>query len=278
MSLEILHQPYEERSRSKRHMDAVVNASFSRNRYLSYIVYGRWMRAIDNVVDEGPNYDEAKKVVDKQIDIVAGKSVQHKDSVPAYYDEALTYVLNKASPEHAKEMKKSVLGLLDYFSVDLEHRHTLTAFSRSDLDRHIDGGFPLFYQGIKLILYNKPLRHQGFWDLARIHGKTETLGDLEEDMDRGFLPHDMQKAVWVHDLRPGEKLSDTTIHKIDEYIGDYRGPLADRMKHLAPYAFVEFPTFMGALWMAEYIRRSYLLRLKRFQPKGDIVFARLRIA
>lgn len=274
MANPLVETGYAERSSSKKVMDRVVSVVYPRSIFERYMHYSIWMRGLDNVVDEGTSYSDAYRQLEKHGRLIRsdGKSSQ----ATAGLERNLKQVLNAGLPKTARQENKfHLLQLLQYFETDLFHRKSLSGFSKNDLSVHIEGGYPACLGSIINLLTDRQVKNEGFKQLARVHGQAEPLGDISEDLTRGFILHCREDgADWIDDLVPGKKVP---AEKIDNYVVNRRGQLAQRMFRLAPWAAVELPNLVGSLMSLEYVRRSIRLNRKRYLPQTEVIFAAQRM-
>lgn len=270
---EILVNP-EEHSSSAKILDKVVRV-FKPKRYETYSLYARIMRSVDNLVDEGEIFQEAKRVLEGQRETL--NSLRNGEPVfcQTEFDQALAELTDKI-PSHLKEsFLQKHDALLRYFELDLSHRLNLTPYGKTELDEHIAGGFTSYFAILKIILNDQNLSGKTpYLHLTRIHGEAEPLRDIAEDLEYGLILHARENgAEWIEKLQVGAEVPNQAI---DAYVVRRRGGLTKRMFCLAPEAVKEFGGIIGLLMTLDYYKRSFCIAQWRFIPKEPVIFAKKR--
>lgn len=259
----------DEHSLSARVMDRVVGIT-NPQAYNSFHRLMLLMRATDNAVDEGQSFAFAKECVKSQWEYL--DNVREVDPDTNLFLVAELAQLVSDLPEKSKPMFiERYRGLLQYFYLDLLHRHYLRPYSQERLDKHRDNGFFQFFGSIKIILNGEDVDDNGkFRELTNIWAKSEPIGDLEEDLRCGlvfFTPE--EGAEWVKDLKPGNPVNEDDVNT---YIKSIKSELSAQMLKLAPAAVQEIGGIVGLLMTLDFIKRSLFLKTKKFVPKSEVIY------
>lgn len=240
--------------------------SFQRLMYL--------MRAADNAVDEGHDYQFAKHCIKSQWEFL-DKSRKVSQEADGFLVRELKQLISDLPEESRPLFIKRYQCLLQYFHYDLLYRKHLKPYSQERLVKHRDNGFFQLFGAIKIILNGEDVDDSGnFRDLVHVWAKSEPIADLAEDLAGGLVLFSQEEgADWIKDLKVGEPVDQKAI---DEYVKSIKGKLAQQLLKLAPAAFQEIGGVVGLLMSLDFVKRSIFLPTKKFAPKDQVVYGSRR--
>lgn len=264
-----------EPSPSYRILDRVVRI-VTPQKYETFVTFHHLIRCTDNLVDEGESYQDAEEAITGQRRILKSSLQGEVVNPQMELDQELVGVITRIPDKLRTNFLRRYGDLLRYFEMDLLHRLQLKPYNKKELDEHIKGGFTSFFAGLKIILQGEELSGDGrYLGLTRVHGETEPLRDLAEDLERGLILHARGNgAGWVDKLEVGREVPYKEIHA---YVVSRRGRLAKDMFGLAPAAFREFGGIIGFLMTVDYYKRSFFIARWRFSSKSPVIFADRRM-
>ncbi len=231
------------------------------------------MRAIDNLVDEGNSFEEAKKLIKEQwIALSKMSKFENLSSDLSFLGTELNALVNGI---HDKDLKlnfiKHYQKLLFYYYLDLLHRKHAKPYREDRLTKHREGGFYHLFGAIKILLRDSDLEKSNFKDLMDAWAEAEPLDDIEEDLPVGLVLYSPKDgADWVKNLKKHEAVN---IKEIDAFVRKIRWQLSRGLLNSFMAGYQEFGGIVGLLMSLDFAKRGVFLLTKRFQPKEEVVFA-----